>query len=130
MTGGTENHLVILDLTSFGITGRQAELALREAGVTVNRNTIPFDKNGPWYTSGIRIGSPAMTTLGMKENEMAEIASILVDVLKNTKPAIVEKTGKHSLARFITIPQSHKRAKARVKELLSQFPLYPEIPIN
>ena len=65
VTGDTENHMVIVDLTRFGLTGRHAETAMREAGLTLNRNAIPFDPNGPWYTSGIRVGTPAITTLGM-----------------------------------------------------------------
>ena len=71
VTGGTENHLVILDLSQIGLTGRQAETALREAFLTVNRNAVPFDPNGPWYTSGVRIGTAAATTLGMGKAEDA-----------------------------------------------------------
>ncbi len=130
VTGGTENHLMILDLSSFNLTGRQAETALRNAGITANRNTIPFDKNGAWYTTGIRIGTPAMTTLGMKDGEMQEIASIIHDVLSNTQPASVEKTGKPSLAKCDTEEKALRRARQRVKDLLSQFPLYPEIELD
>ncbi len=64
-TGGTDNHLMLIDVRSFGLTGRQAESAMRECGITLNRNSLPFDPNGPWYTSGLRIGTPAVTTLGM-----------------------------------------------------------------
>lgn len=130
VTNGTENHLMILDLSSFQLTGRQAETALREAGVTANRNTIPFDKNGAWYTSGIRIGPPAMTTLGMKEEEMREIASIIYEILSNTSPSIVEKSGKPSLVKVVTKENTLSRAKERVQDLLSQFPLYPEIELE
>ena len=70
ISGGTDNHLVLLDVRPFGITGRQAESAVRECGITLNRNTIPFDPNGPWYTSGLRLGTPAVTTLGMGKEEM------------------------------------------------------------
>jgi glycine hydroxymethyltransferase len=77
ISGGTDNHLVLLDVRPFGITGRQAESAVRECGITLNRNTIPFDPNGPWYTSGLRLGTPAVTTLGMVPADMAEIASIM-----------------------------------------------------
>ena len=80
-TGGTDNHLMLLDVTTFGLTGRQAESALRAANVTLNRNSLPFDANGPWYTSGLRIGTPALTTRGMGESEMEEIASIVKPLL-------------------------------------------------
>ena len=91
-TGGTDNHLMVFDVaSSFGLTGRQAELTLREAKFTVNRNAIPFDVNGAWYTSGVRIGTPAVTTLGMKEKEMKTIGGLIVQVLKGTKAAISDK---------------------------------------
>ena len=76
VTGGTENHLVLVDVRSFGLTGRQAESALEEAGVIVNRNSIPFDPNGAWYTSGIRLGTPALTSIGMSCEDMDEVADI------------------------------------------------------
>src|SRR5580658_4640605 len=80
-TGGTDNHLMVFDVASaFAITGRQAELALRQAHLTVNRNSIPFDDNGPWYTSGVRVGTAAVTTLGMKQLEMAEIGNMIVEL--------------------------------------------------
>lgn len=129
VTEGTENHLLILDLSAFNLNGRHAETALREAGITVNRNAIPFDKNGPWYTSGVRIGTPAMTTLGMKSQEMEEIADIIMTVLQNTTPATVESTGKPSLSKGVTRESILFNAKAKVKELLSKFPLYPEIDL-
>lgn len=129
LTGGTDNHLVMIDISDLPITGRQAEFALRDAMITVNRNAIPFDNNGPWYTSGIRIGSAAMTTLGMGAEEMREIASILATVLKNSKPDLVEKTGKPSRARCSTEEKTLNLARSRVKGLLEQFPLYPEIQI-
>lgn len=129
VSGGTENHLMILDLSDFGLTGRQAENALREAGLTLSRNTIPGDKNGPWYTSGIRIGTPAITTLGMKETEMVEIADILIKVLKNAKPAMVEKTGQPSKTHAEIPAAILEEAKNRINSLLKQFPLYPEIEI-
>jgi len=128
VTGGTENHLMILDLTAFNLTGRQAETALRAAHLTVNRNAIPFDKNGPWYTSGIRIGTPAMTTLGMGKDEMAEIADIIADVLSKTK-TVAAKSGQPSKALSETEPAALKNAQDRVLALLKRFPLYPEIII-
>lgn len=130
VTGGTDNHLMVLDVSSFGITGKQAENALRAARLTVNRNTIPFDPQGPWYTSGVRLGTPALTTLGMGAQEMVEIADIIVEILKETRPAPSEKEGKESKAQAITNPKILKRAHQRVEELLSHYPLYPEIAIN
>ena len=85
-TGGTDNHLLVADVTAFGLTGRQAEGALRAAKLTLNLNTIPFDPNGPWYTSGIRLVTPALTTLGMGPEEMRLIARFIYDILKATKP--------------------------------------------
>jgi glycine hydroxymethyltransferase len=128
-TGGTENHLMVLDISRFGLTGRQAELTLREAGLTANRNAIPFDKNGPWYTSGVRLGTPATTTLGMGTSEMDEIADIIVMVLQNTKPAPMQKTGQPSRTHSVTEPAILNQVKGRVKALLQRFPLYPELTI-
>lgn len=128
LTGGTDNHLLVLNLSETGLTGRQAESALSEAGITVNRNAIPFDPNGPWYTSGIRIGTPAITTLGMGEKEMALIAQCIVDILKHTKPGKSEK-GEPSKAAFETEPSVKERVAFAIKDLLQDFPLYPEITL-
>lgn len=130
VTGGTENHLMILDLTKFGLTGRHGETALRQAFLTVNRNAIPFDTNGPWYTSGIRIGTPATTTLGMGKEEMAVIADTICDVLSKTTPALAAKTGQPSKAACTVEPAALAKAQAAVAELLSRFPLYPEIDLG
>jgi glycine hydroxymethyltransferase len=127
VTGGTENHLLLMDVTSFGLTGRQAEQVLREAHLTVNRNAIPWDPNGAWYTSGVRLGTPATTTLGMGPEEMRQIAAVIVDVLKATKPATVEKSGEASKAKYICSEADLARAKDRVAELLQPHPLYPEL---
>ncbi len=83
VAGKTETHLVLLDLTKKGITGKDAQLALEEAGIITNRNTIPFDTRSPFITSGLRIGTAALTTRGMKESEMKEIASMIVKILEN-----------------------------------------------
>ncbi len=129
VTGGTENHLMILDVSKFGLTGRQAETLLREAKITTNRNAIPYDKQGPWYTSGIRIGTPATTTLGMSREEMMEIAEIIFLVLSHAKPATVQKTGQPSKAHAITELKIMEEAQQRITHLLNRFPLYPEIEI-
>jgi glycine hydroxymethyltransferase len=129
LTGGTENHLMLIDVAStFALTGRQAEGALRECGFTLNRNSLPFDANGPWYTSGLRIGTPATTTLGMGVEEMREIAAIMKLVLANTKPAAV-KNGGLSRAKYQLDPAIASEARARVQALLKRFPLYPELDI-
>jgi glycine hydroxymethyltransferase len=127
LTGGTDNHLFLADVArSFGLTGRQAESALRECGVTLNRNSLPDDPNGPWYTSGLRFGTPATTTLGMGPAEMREIASVVKDVLAATQPALSPK-GDKSQAKYELDPAAAERARARVSELLGRFPLYPEL---
>ncbi len=127
-TGGTDNHLALIDVTPFGITGRQAESALRECGVTLNRNSLPADPNGPWYTSGLRIGAPAVTTLGMGPDEMTEIAAILKLVLANTQAATIESgpnAGKTSRARYAIQADARQEAQHRVRALLDRFPVYP-----
>lgn len=110
VSGGTDNHLMLLDLRSLGITGKEAEEALGKADITVNRNTIPFDPQKPFITSGIRIGTPAVTTRGMKENEMREIARLIHRILTNINDESVIN-----------------EAKKKVKELCEAFPLYPEL---
>ena len=123
---------MLLDVTSFGLNGRQAESALRDCGVTLNRNALPFDPNGPWYTSGLRIGTPAISTLGMGEAEMAEIASIIALVLKNTRPAKItkgEKAGQLSKAKAITDEAVAQQARDRVVTLLDRFKLYPQLDL-
>lgn len=127
VTGGTENHLILLDVSRYGITGRQAEIALRSALITGNRNSIPFDPNGAWYTSGFRLGTSALTTLGMGSTEMKEVAQLIHLILSNTQPTIVEKTRQPSKAQSITKPEILDETKKRVTQLLSHFPLYPEI---
>ena len=123
-TGGTDNHLLVLDVAkTFNLTGRHAEGVLRTAQMTVNRNAIPFDVNGPWYTSGIRLGTPALTTLGMKEKEMQEIASYIMELLKATTPV------EGSRAKCHVDPAVLHSIQKRVNLLLEQFPLYPELII-
>ncbi|HSX26101.1 MAG TPA: glycine hydroxymethyltransferase [Chlamydiales bacterium] len=131
LTGGTDNHLLLMNVAeTFGITGRQAEFLLREAKLTVNRNAIPRDVNGPWYTSGIRMGTPATTTLGMKQPEMKQIASIIYNLLLGAKPLKDEKTGLPSKAKAHVEPKVMQRAQAQVTELLKGFPLYPELVVD
>jgi glycine hydroxymethyltransferase len=109
VSGGTDNHLMLVDLTAKGVTGKDAQEALDLAAITVNKNGIPFDTQGPQITSGIRIGTPAVTTRGMKEKEMRLIASYIVDVIKN-----------------INDDHKIKAVAEKVKNLCAQFPLYQQ----
>ena len=132
-TNGTDNHLMLLDVSDLGLNGRQAESILISCGITLNRNALPFDKNGPWYTSGLRIGTPAVTTLGMGPDEMKEIASIITDVLRNARPAKItkgEKAGTFSKSKAVIDPEVKERSIARVEDLLSRFVLYPELDLQ
>jgi glycine hydroxymethyltransferase len=129
LTGGTDNHLLVLDVAStHGITGRQAEDAIRRCGITLNRNPIPFDANGPWYTSGLRFGAAAVTTLGMSKPEMDEIAAVVALVLANVKPATA-KSGGPDKTRYKLEDSVRSQAQARVNDLLDSFPVYPEIDL-
>lgn len=123
LTGGSDNHLLVMNVfKTFGLTGRQAESVLREARLTSNRNAIPRDVNGPWYTSGIRIGTPATTSLGMKQPQMEEISSIIYELLKAARPA--------TKATAEVEPQAMRRAQERAAGVLKDFPLYPELSID
>jgi glycine hydroxymethyltransferase len=129
-SNGSDNHLMVLDVSGFDITGRQAESAVRLAGITLNRNSLPFDPNGAWYTSGLRIGTPALTTLGMGVAEMEVIASVVYDILSNTVANTIAtgaNAGKKSKAKATTPPDVIESARVRVSNLLGRFPLYPEI---
>jgi glycine hydroxymethyltransferase len=125
VTGGTSNHIVLIDVAgSFGLTGRQAETALLEAGVVTNRNSVPYDPNGAWYTSGIRLGTPALTTLGFGPGEMDEIAGIITAALRATAPATATAKAKYTLD-----DQVAAQCRARCADLLSRHPLYPAIQL-
>jgi len=126
VSGGTDNHLCLVDVTSFGLTGRQAESALESSGVIVNRNSIPFDENGAWYTSGIRLGTPALTTVGMDESDLDQVADIICSVLQATEPTTTA-AGATSKAKFTLADEVRDTTRARSAELLSANPLYPEI---
>jgi glycine hydroxymethyltransferase len=127
VSDGTDNHIVLLDVgTSFGLTGRQAESALLDCGVVTNRNSIPRDPNGAWYTSGVRLGTPALTTLGMGPSEMDEVADIMVEVLRATAPTTTS-AGAPSKAKYTLADGLVERSRARCADLLGRFPLYPDI---
>jgi glycine hydroxymethyltransferase len=108
VSGGTDNHLMLVDVFSKGITGKQAEKALENAGITVNKNTIPYDTNPPMVTSGVRLGTPALTTRGMKEEDMMLVGTLICDVLDN-----------------ISSEPTQTQTKSKVRELTLSFPLYP-----
>ncbi len=131
-TGGTDNHLLLIDVRPFGLTGRQAESAVRRCGITLNRNSLPFDPNGPWYTSGLRVGTPAVTTLGMGRAEMKEIAAVLKLILANTEAEEVktdDKPATRSKAKFVIKPEAETEARRRLQVLLSAFPVYPQLDL-
>ncbi|HHX73350.1 MAG TPA: serine hydroxymethyltransferase [Firmicutes bacterium] len=98
VSGGTDNHLLLVDLRNKGLTGRQAEEALGRAGITVNKNTVPFDTESPFVTSGIRIGTAAVTTRGMKEREMEEIAVLIARILNKTGDEKMQEQVRHQVA--------------------------------
>ena len=103
VSGGTDNHLMLVDLRNKGITGKQAEKALEEAGITVNKNMIPFDPQKPWVASGIRIGTPAVTTRGMKEKDMGVIAEMINKVLNDTENQKIKDEVREEVENFCKI---------------------------
>ena len=132
LTGGTDNHLILINVQkSAGITGRQAESALHECNITLNRNSLPRDPNGPWYTSGIRLGTAASTSLGMGEAEMKELGELIAKVIKGTTQAKDAKDpGKNSKAKYIIDETVKSEVHARIKTLLDKFPVYPELDLE
>ena len=109
VSGGTDTHLMLVDVFSRGITGKVAEAALGKAGITVNKNTIPFDRNPPLVASGIRIGTPAVTTRGMREPEMEVIGGLITRALETPED-----------------DRALVMIRAEVEALCRKFPLYPE----
>jgi glycine hydroxymethyltransferase len=110
ISGGTDTHLFLMDVFSKGMLGSEAENALGQAGITVNKNAIPFDTNPPLKPSGIRIGTPALTTRGMREKEMVQVGSWITEALNNYKDA-----------------QVLSRIRRQVHELADEFPLYAQL---
>jgi len=109
VSGGTDTHVMLVDVASKGLTGKVAEVALDKAGLTVNKNAIPFDTRPPTVTSGIRLGTPALTTRGMREAEMRQVAGLIADVLADVEDA-----------------NRQARVAGQVRELTAAFPLYQE----
>ena len=128
VTGGTDNHIVLLDVSSFGLTGRQAESALLDSGIVTNRNSVPNDPNGAWYTSGIRLGTPALTSRGFTTSDMDEVAAMITDVLKKTTPATT-KDGKPGKAKYELAQEIAEESKDRAAKLLDLHPLYPGLTL-
>lgn len=129
VTGGTDNHIVLLDVaSSFGLTGRQAESALLEAGIVTNRNSIPRDPNGAWYTSGIRLGTPALTSRGFSTEDMDRVAALLCEALAGTSP-VATSTGAPGKARYAMADGLAARVHAEADELLGANPLYPGLEL-
>ncbi|MBQ1024630.1 glycine hydroxymethyltransferase [Micromonospora sp. C95] len=129
VTGGTENHLVLIDVTGYGLTGRQAEQALLDSGIVTNRNAVPQDPNGAWYTSGIRIGTPALTTRGLGTAEMDTTAELIHAVLSQTS-AGVGPDGTASKAKYVLDPTLAEKIGRQASELLTGFPLYPDVELG
>ncbi|MGW4692096.1 glycine hydroxymethyltransferase [Kitasatospora cineracea] len=124
VTGGTDNHLVLADVSSYGLTGRQAEAALLDSGIVTNRNAVPQDPNGAWYTSGIRLGTPALTTRGLGPAELDEVAELIHTVLTAAAPVGSSK------AQY-TLDEAVRDAVAkRAVDLLADHPLYPGIALT
>ncbi|MEV0190993.1 glycine hydroxymethyltransferase [Kitasatospora purpeofusca] len=128
VTGGTDNHLVLVDVSGHGLTGRQAEAALLDSGIVTNRNSVPRDPNGAWYTSGVRIGTPALTTRGLGTAEMDEIAGLIDTVLRAATPATTT-AGTPSRAQYVLDPAVAEGVAGRAADLLAGFPLYPGVDL-
>ena len=129
VTGGTENHLVLLDVSSFGLTGRQAESALLDAGIVTNRNAIPRDPNGAWYTSGVRVGTPALTSRGFGASDFDQVAALMIDVLTSTTPTAAASGGA-SKAKYTIADGVADKTHAAASELLDAHPLYPGLDLG
>ncbi|MEV7187547.1 glycine hydroxymethyltransferase [Kitasatospora sp. NPDC093102] len=126
VTGGTDNHLVLADVSGYGLTGRQAEAALLDSGIVTNRNSVPQDPNGAWYTSGIRLGTPALTTRGLGTAEMDEIADLIHTVLGATTPTTAAG-GSPSKAAYTLDAALRDATAKRAADLLAPYPLYPGV---
>ncbi|MCC6865929.1 MAG: serine hydroxymethyltransferase [Ignavibacteria bacterium] len=110
ISGGTDNHLMLIDLRNKNINGKHAQELLDEVGITCNKNAVPFDDKSPLITSGIRLGSPALTTRGFKEKEMEKVAEMINDIISNTQSSDVKKS-----------------VKQKIDDLTGEYPLYPEL---
>ena len=105
VSGGTDNHLMLLDLSDTGVTGKELEKLLDDVNITLNKNAIPFDKQSPFIASGVRIGTPSVTSRGFKEADCERVAELITDIIRNKEEAF-------------------DRVRAGVKELIEKYPLY------
>jgi len=128
VTGGTDNHLVLMDVSAFGLTGRQAESALLDSGIVTNRNSVPQDRNGAWFTSGIRLGTPALTTRGLGGEEMDAVARLIVTVLRETSPATAPD-GSPSKVKYRLDAKVAERVAAQAAEIVASHELYPGLDL-
>lgn len=113
VSGGTDNHLVLVDLTEEDVTGKEAEKALEDCNIIVNKNMVPYDPESPMVTSGVRIGTPALTTRGMEEPQLKEIGGMIAERIRNPGDTEVRE-----------------RISDRVKELLEEYPLYRDSEVD
>ncbi len=128
VTDGTDNHLVLLDVSSFGLTGRQAESALLDSGIVTNRNSVPNDPNGAWYTSGVRIGTPALTSRGFGASEFDRVAELITGVLRATSP-VATAAGAPGKARYQIADGVADATRGAAAELLDGHELYPGLEV-
>ena len=128
VTGGTDNHLVLIDVSNFGLTGRQAEAALLESGIVTNRNAVPNDPNGAWYTSGVRLGTPALTTRGFTTSDMDAVADLIAGVLRHAKPTTTSK-GEPSKAKYDLSDEVRQSTLDGAAALVGAHPLYPGLEL-
>ncbi len=129
VSGGTENHIVLLDVSPYGLTGRQAESALIDSGLVANRNAIPNDPNGAWFTSGVRFGTPALTTRGFTEDDLREVGTLIDQVLRATTIATTA-SGAPSKVKYHLDPAVQQSVLDRAADLVGAHPLYPEIELD
>jgi glycine hydroxymethyltransferase len=120
--------VVVVVVAFFGLTGREAVSALLDAGVVTNRNSVPNDPNGAWYTSGVRLGTPALTTRGFGHDEFDTVAELIVHVLSNTQPGTT-KAGGASKASYSLADGVADKVKAASAEMLDKHPLYPGLEL-
>ena len=128
VTGGTDNHIVLLDVTSYGLTGRQGESALLDAGIVTNRNAVPNDPNGAWYTSGVRLGTPALTSRGFTASDMDEVAAMIHGVL-TAATAVPGKDGQPGKAKYDLSADVADGTRTAAAGLLEAHPLYPGLEL-
>ena len=129
ISGGTDNHILLLDVTTKGLSGKQAAQALDKAGIVLNYNAIPFDTRKPFDPSGVRIGTPALTSRGFDADDFDRVAELIVDVLANTS-AGTTKAGEPSKASYVLGDGVADRVTKQSAEMLDKHPLYPGLELT